>query len=135
MSPKTTVEIQSARSPQELYEIVSIVGEIMPALPHTGIFSIDEVLKKASLQHQNENVMWQWKDENEIWRPYMAIDSRIVEAAYVQEEDECVLNTMGRTYVIDFNSMLQINEETGTARPIARKILNNSASLTAGKKK
>jgi len=58
------------------------------------------------------------------------MDSRIVEMAFIQEEDECVLNTMGRTYVIDFSSMLQINEETGTARSVARKVLNSNDSST-----
>lgn len=33
---KTDIEILSARSPQELYEIVAIIGEIMPSLPKTG---------------------------------------------------------------------------------------------------
>ena len=123
----------SVRSPQELYEIVSIIGEILPNLPQTSIFSIDETLKKTSITHQNEHIVWQWKDEHDIWRPYNVMDSRIVEMAFIQEEDECVLNTMGRTYVIDFGSMLQINEETGTARSVARKVLNSndlSTSLT-----
>ncbi len=31
------------------------------------------------------------------------------------------LSTMGRTYTIDFNAMQQINEDTGTARPVQRK--------------
>jgi E3 ubiquitin-protein ligase TRIP12 len=74
-----------------------------------------------------------------VWRPYTFMDSRIVEMAFIQEEDECVLNTMGRTYVIDFSSMLQINEETGTARSVARKVLNandfstNATSLNTTK--
>ncbi|CAF0743765.1 unnamed protein product [Brachionus calyciflorus] len=119
-------EILSSRSPQELYEIVSIIGEILPKLPQNGIFSIDETLRKASMSHQNDSVIWHWKDENEILRPYTSIDSKIIEAAYIQEEDECILNTMGRTYVIDFNSMLQINEETGTARPVSRKVLGKN---------
>ena len=29
---------------------------------------------------------------------------------------------MGRSYTIDFNSMQQINEDTGTARPVQRKL-------------
>lgn len=29
---------------------------------------------------------------------------------------------MGRAYTIDFNSMQQINEDTGTARPVQRKV-------------
>lgn len=32
------------------------------------------------------------------------------------------LSTMGRAYTIDFNSMQQINEDTGTARPVQRKV-------------
>ena len=114
------------RSPQELYEIVSIIGEILPNLPQSGIFEIDETLRKTSITHQHEPISWQWKDENEIWRPYTVADSRTVEVAFIQGDDECVINTMGRTYVVDFGSMLQINEETGTARPVARKPLNGS---------
>jgi E3 ubiquitin-protein ligase TRIP12 len=124
----SSIDILSVRTPQELYEIVSIIGEMMPRLPHTGVFGIDEILRQTSITHQNEHVAWQWKDEHEVWRPYTAIDSRIIELAFVQEEDECVLNTMGRTYVLDFNSMLQINEETGTARQVARKVLANAGN-------
>jgi E3 ubiquitin-protein ligase TRIP12 len=122
-----TIEILSSRSPQELYEIVSIIGEIMPRLPQTGLFAIDEILRKTYLANQNEHVLWQWKDERDVWRPYTPVDSRIIESAFSQEEDECILNTMGRTYVLDFNSMLQINEDTGTTRPIARKVLSSTS--------
>ncbi len=44
-----------------------------------------------------------------------------VQAAYQSGEDEVNLSTMGRTYTIDFNAMQQINEDTGTARPVQRK--------------
>ena len=117
-----------SRPPQELYEIASLISEILPKLPNTGIFQIDDALKKTSSSHQTNHIYWQWKDERDIWRPYTPIDSRIIEAAFLQEEDEVSLSTMGRTYVIDFNSMLQINEETGTARPVLRKIIGNSVS-------
>ena len=110
------IEILTSRSPQELYELVSIIGEIMPRLPQTGIFSIDETLRKTSLANHNEHIMWQWKD--------------IIESAFSQE-DECILNTMGRTYVLDFDSMLQINEDTGTTRPIARKVLTATTTTTS----
>jgi hypothetical protein len=122
----TNLSISSSRSPQELYEIVSIIGEIMPALPLNGIFSIDENIRKTCVSHQNEHVEWQWKDENEVWRPYTQIDSRIIESAYIQEEEECILNTIGRTYVIDYNSLMQINEESGTARSIKRVVLSST---------
>ena len=32
------------RSPQELYEMVSLVGELLPALPGDGVFAIDALL-------------------------------------------------------------------------------------------
>ena len=44
------------------------------------------------------------------------------QAAYQAGEDEVNLSTMGRSYAIDFNSMQQINEDTGTARPVQRKL-------------
>ena len=72
-------------------------------------------------------VQWQWRDNRGIWHAYSGIDSRIVEAAHQSGEDEISLSTMGRTYTIDFHSMQQINEETGTTRPVQRK-LHHSAS-------
>ena len=117
-----------SRPPQELYEIASLISEMLPKLPSTGIFQIDDALKKSSSNHQTNHIYWQWKDEREIWRPYTPIDSRIIEAAFLQEEDEVSLSTMGRTYVVDFNTMLQINEDTGTTRPVLRKIIGSSSS-------
>jgi len=102
----------------------------LPKLPNTGIFQIDDALKKSSSNHQTNHIYWQWKDERDIWRPYTPIDSRIIEAAFLQEEDEVSLSTMGRTYVVDFNTMLQINEDTGTTRPVLRKIIGTTPSST-----
>ena len=44
------------------------------------------------------------------------------QAAYQAGEDEICLSAMGRSYTVDFNSMQQINEDTGTARPVQRKL-------------
>ncbi|ELK32574.1 Putative E3 ubiquitin-protein ligase TRIP12 [Myotis davidii] len=65
--------------------------------------------------------IWQWRDDRGLWHPYNRIDSRIIEAAHQVGEDEISLSTLGRVYTIDFNSMQQINEDTGTARAIQRK--------------
>ena len=43
------------------------------------------------------------------------------QTAYQSGEDEVGLTTMGRTYTIDFNTMQQINEDSGTARAVQRK--------------
>ena len=58
-----------------------------------------------------------------IWERHNKIDTFVVlfQAAYQSGEDEVNLSTMGRTYTIDFNAMQQINEDTGTARPVQRK--------------
>nr|XP_057936938.1 E3 ubiquitin-protein ligase TRIP12 isoform X3 [Doryrhamphus excisus] len=81
------------RSPQELYELTSLICELMPCLPREGIFAVDVMLKKGSAQ-TTEGVIWQWRDDRGLWHPYNRIDSRIIE---------------------------QINEDTGTARGIQRK--------------
>ncbi|KAM9811684.1 E3 ubiquitin-protein ligase TRIP12 isoform 3-T6 [Syngnathus typhle] len=80
------------RSPQELYELTSLICELMPCLPREGIFAVDLMLKKGSAQ-TTEGVIWQWRDDRGLWHPYNRIDSRIIE----------------------------INEDTGTARGIQRK--------------
>ena len=120
-----------ARSPQELYEITSLIGELMPRLPTDGFFAVDVWLTKPSTVHYDA-VQWQWRDDRGSWHAYSAIDSRMVEAAHQSGEDEISLSTMGRTYTLDFHSMQQINEETGTTRPVQRKMNNSSGSSGLG---
>lgn len=116
---------------KELYEITSLIGELMPRLPTDGFFAVDVWLAKPSTVHYDA-VQWQWRDDRGSWHAYSAIDSRIVEAAHQSGEDEISLSTMGRTYTLDFHSMQQINEETGTTRPVQRKVNNASGSSGLG---
>ncbi|XP_041119244.1 E3 ubiquitin-protein ligase TRIP12 isoform X3 [Polyodon spathula] len=118
------------RSPQELYELTSLICELMPCLPREGIFAVDTMLKKGNTQN-TDGAVWQWRDDRGLWHPYNRIDSRIIETAHQNGEDEISLSTLGRVYTIDFNSMQQINEDTGTARAIQRKpnpLANSNAS-------
>ena len=117
----------ASRSPQELYELVSLISELMPRLPSTGIFSVDALLNK-SMAPPLESITWEWQDDRGLWHPYSCLDSKVIESAHETGEDETNLSTMGRIYVIDFNSMQQINEESGTSRPIQRK-LNSGMDL------
>ncbi|XP_059420666.1 E3 ubiquitin-protein ligase TRIP12-like isoform X3 [Carassius carassius] len=119
------------RSPQELYELTSLICELMPCLPREGIFAVDAMLKKGSAQ-TTEGAIWQWRDDRGLWHPYNRIDSRIIETAHQNGEDEISLSTLGRVYTIDFNSMQQINEDTGTARAIQRKPNPLANSNTGG---
>ncbi|XP_076454353.1 E3 ubiquitin-protein ligase TRIP12-like isoform X2 [Babylonia areolata] len=122
------------RTPQELYEIVCLIGELLPKLPSDGVFSIDAMLRKGPNLH-NEAVIWQWQDDRSIWHPYSSIDCKLIESAYQQGLDEMSLSAMGRMYIVDFNTMQQINEDTGTARPVQRKLNpvagNSQASAAA----
>ncbi|XP_035207810.1 E3 ubiquitin-protein ligase TRIP12-like isoform X3 [Stegodyphus dumicola] len=116
------------RSPQELFEITSLIGELMPRLPSDGIFAIDALLMKQSSNHQ-DTVVWQWRDDRGLWHPYTSIDNKIIEAAHQSGEDEISLSAMGKTYTIDFNSMQQINEDSGTTRPVQRRVNNSSGTV------
>lgn len=116
------------RSPQELFEITSLIGELMPRLPSDGIFSIDSLLMKQN-GSQQDTVVWQWRDDRGLWHPYTSIDNKIIEAAHQSGEDEISLSAMGKTYTIDFNSMQQINEDSGTTRPVQRRVNNSSRTV------
>jgi len=54
--------------------------ELLPALPSTGLFAVDALLKKhPSVALHEEEVTWQWKDDKGCWKSYGAMDSRIIE--------------------------------------------------------
>ncbi|KAL1512943.1 hypothetical protein ABEB36_002442 [Hypothenemus hampei] len=107
------------RQPQELFEITCLIGELMPKLPTDGIFTVDAMLEKPSSIAKDQPI-WQWRDDRGWWHPYGAVDSRIIESAHQNGDDEVSLNTLGRIYTVDFHSMQQINEDTGTSRPVQR---------------
>lgn len=114
------------RQPQELYEITALIAELMPKLPTDGIFAVDALLERPSSQSK-DHPTWQWRDDRGLWHPYGAVDSRMIEAAHMNGDDEVSLNTLGRTYTIDFHSMQQINEDSGTTRPVQRRFTPTSA--------
>ncbi|XP_068152021.1 LOW QUALITY PROTEIN: E3 ubiquitin-protein ligase TRIP12 [Drosophila tropicalis] len=118
-----------ARSPSELYELTCLIGELMPRLPLDDIFTVDSLLDRPTLNTQDQ-VQWQWRDDRGAWHNYSTIDSRLIEAAHQSSEDEISLSTLGRTYTVDFHAMQQINEDTGTTRPVQRKLNPNYVAPT-----
>ena len=66
-------------------------------------------------------VTWQWKDDRGQWHDYSGADNRVIEAAH-ENDDEVSITVQGRMYLVDFNTMQQINEATGTPRSIQRKV-------------
>ena len=90
-------------------------SELLPNLPSDGIFSFDSLLSKG---HRPEQAYWQWKDDQNVWHSYSWIDSRIIEAAHQGGEDELSLNTLGRSYIVDFNSMQQVEKSNYILFPV-----------------
>nr|XP_024215138.1 E3 ubiquitin-protein ligase TRIP12 isoform X1 [Halyomorpha halys]XP_024215139.1 E3 ubiquitin-protein ligase TRIP12 isoform X1 [Halyomorpha halys] len=118
----------TGRSPAEVYEMTCLIGELMPRLPQAGLFAVDSLLERPSPRSPPaDSVSWQWRDDAGLWHPYTPIDSRIIEAAHQTGEDEMSLSTFGRTYTVDFHNMQQINEDTGTSRPVERRLIRPQA--------
>jgi hypothetical protein len=68
------------RNPQELLEIVNLIAELLPKLPHEGIFVVNTMLANPQVPAQDA-VQWQWKDDRSQWNCYSPFDSRIIEVS------------------------------------------------------
>jgi E3 ubiquitin-protein ligase TRIP12 len=113
-----------------LHEITNLIAELMPPLPADGIFAVDALLAKPGA-YIRDPVLWQWQDDKGNWHTYGYNDCRVVEAAHVAGEDDVVLTVNGKSFNLNLTSMHEIKEDSGTARPIQRKLtsqLQNEAS-------
>ncbi|XP_049887493.1 E3 ubiquitin-protein ligase TRIP12 isoform X2 [Pectinophora gossypiella] len=108
------------RLPQELYEITCLIGELMPRLPTDGIFAVDAHLDRPWSANNDRTAHWQWRDDRGVWRSYSWAESRALEAGAAAGEEEVCLTTLGRSYTVDLTAMQQLNDHTGTARPVQR---------------
>lgn len=108
------------RPPQELYEITCLIGELMPRLPTDGIFAVDAHLDRPWSANTDRAAHWQWRDDRGVWRSYSWAESRSLEAGASAGEEEVCLTTLGRSYTVDLTAMQQLNDHTGTARPVQR---------------
>lgn len=121
-SSQVTSEMELAqRNPQELHEITSLIAELMPPLPADGIFAVDALLAKPGA-YIRDPVLWQWQDDKGNWHTYGYNDCRVIEAAHVASEDEVTLTVNGKSFTLNLGSMHEIREDSGTARPIQRKL-------------
>lgn len=116
----------SGRSPQEFYELTSLIAELMPELPIDGIFRVDCLLSRSS-QWQTE-ASWQWKDERGNWHPFDPHSNKILESAQSAGEEDVQLTYLGQTFIVDFSTMTQVNDETGVSRVIQRRAVTVSSS-------
>ena len=118
----TPVELVS-RTPQELYEIVSLIGEMMPKLPSDEpLFQVEQYFSSNRFDDPQaaSPALWHWQDDDGQLRPYAFQESRLIEAAWQQHEEEIQLSIEGRHYLLDLQQFQQVNEETNQARFIKR---------------
>ncbi|XP_072935782.1 E3 ubiquitin-protein ligase TRIP12 isoform X2 [Epargyreus clarus] len=108
------------RLPQELCEITCLIGELMPRLPTDGIFAVDAHLDRPWSAAAERAAHWQWRDDRGVWRSYSWAESRALEAGAAAGEEEVCLTTLGRSYTVDLTAMQQLNDHTGTTRPVQR---------------
>ena len=53
-----------SRTPQELYEIVSLIGEMMPKLPNDEpLFQVDQFLRSNQVDNDSGPILWHWQDD------------------------------------------------------------------------
>ena len=78
--------------------------------------------KRRSIIHENYrdcNRVWQWFDERAVrWNNYPSPQNKQIDDAYASGEPSCKIIIQRRNYLIQFNTMLQTNEDTHNKRPI-----------------
>ncbi|CAF4617801.1 unnamed protein product [Rotaria sp. Silwood1] len=69
--------------------------------------------------YRNYNRVWQWFDERAVkWNNYSLAHNKQIDDAYANGEPSCKIVIQRRNYLIQFNTMLQTNEDTHNKRPI-----------------
>jgi E3 ubiquitin-protein ligase TRIP12 len=82
----TNIDLIS-RTPQELYEIVSLIGEMMPRLPNDEpLFQVDQLFRRSTLSNRaydassNSYVLWHWQDDQGI---HLHKDNHILTVSHI----------------------------------------------------
>ena len=99
------------RSPQELYEITCLVGELLPALPGDGVFAVDALLASPGVVVRDP-LVWQWQDDRGAWHTYGYNDCRQIEAAFLAGEGEVTLASGGRSFTVNLTSRQEFKTRT-----------------------
>lgn len=69
--------------------------------------------------YRDSNRIWQWFDERAVrWNNYPSAQNKQIDDAYANGEPSCKIVIQRRNYLIQFNTMLQTNEDTHNKRPI-----------------
>eukprot|EP00054_Salpingoeca_dolichothecata_P027304 m.199673 g.199673 ORF g.199673 m.199673 type:complete len:1952 (-) comp25923_c0_seq1:47-5902(-) len=111
----TTYEFQ----PEQLFELVNFVCNLLPELPSSMFFV--EFLNKTKGHKHIQYVVWEWQgDDSDSWQPYNKNDCMILEEAHQQGESSVTLTLFDRQYVVNLDDMMQLNRHTHRGRAVRR---------------
>uniref|UniRef100_A0A1I7X5R6 E3 ubiquitin-protein ligase n=1 Tax=Heterorhabditis bacteriophora TaxID=37862 RepID=A0A1I7X5R6_HETBA len=99
------------RPPNQLQDMVYLVGELFPRLPTSGIFEIDSAYTKQS--SVLPECHWYWQDDTGTWQPFRSHESRLIEQNKNSGHLVLELQIGPRMYRLDVEHMTQKNVATG----------------------
>ena len=85
---------------------------------------LDGAVAASLISTTGRVIMWQvnlgQRFETETWADYKLPDNLRIDAAYLTDKRPVVLEHDGATWTIDFSTMTQVNDTTGTTKKIRR---------------
>lgn len=74
--------------------------------------------RRAAMEKVTSHV-WKWFDiVSGKWCPYTAANNKIIDDAFWAGQNSIRVTAGRRRYLLQFSSMIQVNEETGNRRPM-----------------
>ncbi len=74
--------------------------------------------------------MWKWFDiVSGKWCPYTAANNKIIDDAFWAGQNSVRVTAGRRRYLLQFSSMIQVNEETGNRRPMMLSLKGKSTLI------
>jgi hypothetical protein len=83
---------------------------MIPRLPiDEPLFQVDQLFRVGRGYDANANgyALWHWQDDQGQLRPYSLQDSRAIEQAWQQHEEEVQLVISGRHYLLDLQQLMK----------------------------
>ena len=85
--------------------------------------------RRAAMEKVTSHV-WKWFDiVSGKWCPYTAANNKIIDDAFWAGQNSVRVTAGRRRYLLQFSSMIQVNEETGNRRPMMLSLKGLSADI------
>lgn len=87
------------------------------------------VRRRAAMEKVTSHI-WKWFDiVSGKWCPYTVVNNKIIDDAFWSGQNSVRVTAGRRRYLLQFASMIQVNEETGNRRPIMLSLKGNCFEL------